>query len=484
MRALRLFVPVAILAAAALAGCSAHKTLSPDLPPETIVFVQGQLDTVNHVVELRWFGSDPDGQVVGYEFRFHGLPAPADSDWHFTARHDSVFTIPSPFGFSATFFEVRAIDNEGLRDPTPARQYFSFSNQPPKVRFIDAPAPSDTTFPAATVSWLVTDPDGDPTKAKFLIWLDGGLDTLLVVGARTATIPPDAFLQGGVFHSGPRQAFLQAIDDGGMRGNVVSTSWMVRAPQEGATHARFLLLDDVSTNDAVDVGLDSLYRNAAARNLPAGSWQVLNLKTTKAFRSPLDLQYALTMFDAAAWTRGTTSPNRNPDFLRLYQSGVAAYVAGGGHMLIEGSYLVLNVSSLGTTTGALPDSFFRKTVGVSPVSHQVSGRPGEFTYEWGLVSGRPVRSTLYNLQIATKPSAGVSAYSVPDTNDVAMWAFPNSLTPAPAGDQPFGFSRATAGGRGRLVVIGASLYALDRPGVRSAPALLDGIFQQFGITSP
>ena len=55
------------LSAAALfaAGCGVKGTMGPNTPPETIVFVEGPVDTVNHVVTLRWFGSDPDGVGSG-----------------------------------------------------------------------------------------------------------------------------------------------------------------------------------------------------------------------------------------------------------------------------------------------------------------------------------------------------------------------------------------------------------------------------------
>src|SRR5207237_9077744 len=77
---------------AALAGCGkGHKgPLAPDAPPETRLFVRGPVDTVNHVVHLYWFGSDPDGDVVGFEVRLLNPEAPADSAWRFTTRSDSL----------------------------------------------------------------------------------------------------------------------------------------------------------------------------------------------------------------------------------------------------------------------------------------------------------------------------------------------------------------------------------------------------------
>src|SRR5437867_4497718 len=104
------------LAPLVLLGCAKKKVLAvPNLPPETQLFIQGPVDAVNHYVHLYWFGSDPDGAVVGYELRFKNPEVPADSAWIFTTRTDSIFAVYTPAGFSAARFEVRAIDDS----PTP-----------------------------------------------------------------------------------------------------------------------------------------------------------------------------------------------------------------------------------------------------------------------------------------------------------------------------------------------------------------------------
>ena len=478
------FAPILALVAAVAAGCSNSKTFSPDLPPETTLFVSGKLDTVNHVARLHWFGSDQDGQVVGFEFRFRRLDPPADSSWHFTTANDSLFTVYSPAGHTLPVFEVRAVDDAGQPDPSPAGADFAFSNQPPVVKFIDAPAASDTTFPATTVSWKITDIDGIAAKAHYLLWLDGGAANPLVVDTRTFTIPPAAFAEGGVFYTRQRTLYLQAIDDGGMPGNIDSTSWIVRAPAEGADHAELLVLDDVATNDAVDATLDSLYVNAATRDLAPGRFQVLRLKTTKAFRSQQDLAYAFSLFDAVAWTRGTTSPFRNPDYLASYQDGIATYVNRGGHFLVEGSYLIRNTSSAGSTTGALRPDLVADLTGVTPSQHVVSGRPGEYSYEWAFNVNGGIRSSTFALDttLTAKRSSAVSVYDTSDTTLVALWAKPGAMT-NDTGAHAIGLS-APVTGSGRFVIIGTSLYAIDRPGKASAPALLHQILHQFGITGP
>ncbi|MEO6462901.1 MAG: hypothetical protein ABIP29_07480, partial [Candidatus Eisenbacteria bacterium] len=100
--------PLALVAAFALVlagvtGCGKKGTLSPNRAPETIVFVGGDLDTVRHIVELSWFGSDPDGEVARYEFKWIYEPgqAPAGYDssfWFSTTRNESTFVVWTPGG--------------------------------------------------------------------------------------------------------------------------------------------------------------------------------------------------------------------------------------------------------------------------------------------------------------------------------------------------------------------------------------------------
>jgi hypothetical protein len=130
-------IGLAALACAAFViavGCSPKKVMNPNLPPETSVFVQGSVDTVSYRAHLYWFGSDADGYVVAYELRFLNPDQPADTAWIRTTKTDSVFSVFTPTGTSKPEFEVRAIDDAGLTDPTPATQSFTFSNLPPRSR--------------------------------------------------------------------------------------------------------------------------------------------------------------------------------------------------------------------------------------------------------------------------------------------------------------------------------------------------------------
>src|SRR5437867_9601358 len=63
------------------ASCSHKNTLRPNIPPETYLFVRGPVDTVNHRVHLYWYGTDPDGDVVGFKARWTYSTGPANPPW-------------------------------------------------------------------------------------------------------------------------------------------------------------------------------------------------------------------------------------------------------------------------------------------------------------------------------------------------------------------------------------------------------------------
>lgn len=466
------------LALLALAACSPKQAIVPNLEPETTLFVQGELDTVNHVVHLYWFGSDPDGDVVGYQLRLLHPLLPADTAWRFTRRTDSLFVVYTPEGLASPVLEVRAQDDDGALDPTPAVQAFTFSNQPPSVELLAPPGITDTTFASVTVTWRATDPDGDFNGMHYRVWLDGNEAAAESTSATTFTLPSAAFLQNGSLLSGHRTLYVQAVDDGGRIGAPDSTRWFVRAPVTGA-EARLLIVDDVPTTNPANTSIDTMFVNTATRNLPAGTWTVLRLQTTQPFRSAKDVEQTFGLFDAVLWYRGTQT--NFPVLLRDYRDGLAAYLDAGGKLLLEGLDLVegLNVP------GPLDQDFMSRYLGSDRLMRNYSASVGDSTEGWGNRVGSVLRSSLYadsvrftNL-IATQ---GMRGFLVRDTSWVALWARDSVLTPANDGfEVPVAVSVPQPAG-GRAIVVTLPLRAAN--GYFSVPRLLAKMFAQLGLTGP
>lgn len=492
-----LIVLGAVLAVVVLAGCAKRRIVGIDnLPPETTLFVQGALDTVNHVVRLYWFGSDPDGEVVGFELRMENPAQPADTQWVFTTRTDSTFTIYTPSGYTAPRFAVRAIDNQGKRDPTPAQADFQFSNLPPTVRFTQRLLTTDTTYASVTLAWTASDPDGESTRLRFLVGLDTIPSAWHLLAGNGVTLDTTDFKEGGVYpDTRPRMAFIRAIDDGGRVSPWDSVRWVVRSPSTPGVHPRLLLVDGVPPSNPANLTIDTLWSNTAARNLPPGSYSILRLDTTQPFRSNKDVTQTCRQFDAVVWYRGTQITF--PSLLQAYQDGLAGYLDGGGKLLIES----LNLIEGENATGALRSDWVTRYFGSSAlIRSPIAGR-SDSTITWSITAGfvdtvggvpvtRPIilRSTTLSSRDSLRNGAnnnGLRGFEVRDTNFVALWARDSSLSPRVSRSIPIGVSVPVAGspgGAGRVIALtvpirGANLFF-------TAPRFLAKVFQQMGLTSP
>jgi len=115
-----------------------------NLPPETVITGAPAESTQSfYQIHVFWHGEDPDGLVDHFEYsvtdsnKTPGEDDPNFSGYFQTTRTDSVFrmTANKPQILGHRFY-VRAVDNEGKTDPTPAWTYFlAFDTNPPEVVF-------------------------------------------------------------------------------------------------------------------------------------------------------------------------------------------------------------------------------------------------------------------------------------------------------------------------------------------------------------
>lgn len=421
-----LLVVGATLSAFAAGGCGKLKSVTaPFEPPNTTIFIDGPVDTngVNHIVHLHWFGTDPHGYIAGFEVRLvDTLSAPADTTWKFTTRTDSVVTVYTPNGKTSAVFEARAINDHGVRDPDPARQRFYFRNVPPIVKLVGKPNAadrSDTTFASASVTWSVTDVDGDPTRVTCRLWMDGHADSPVIGSNGAFTVPSSQFRVNGVWASGRRTLYIQGIDDGGMAGPVDSVSWYVRAPvaqPDAQGYGRLLLVDDVPTTDASNVRNDTLYANAiTASGIPSTTWTVLRLQSNQPFRSAADLEQTMKQFRTVVWYRGEQTAFSS--VLANYGAGIGPYLESGGKLMIESLNLIQSWSSVGPFDVDFVDRYLNAD-GVF-----LRGMPPDSTASWGLNGSGvlpcpAVSDSLQNRRII----GGMRAFKARDWSQVVLYA--------------------------------------------------------------
>ena len=142
---------------------------SPNLTPDTLLTsAPPQGGESSYSVEMAWTGSDADGEVTGYEVAWRdGIVQSATFDsltWEAIGVTDSTFTVAADTcpavgntcHHTHTFF-VRAVDNDGARDPSPAYVGFDATTLTPRSRITFPPRESGQfgiTLPTCvTIGW-------------------------------------------------------------------------------------------------------------------------------------------------------------------------------------------------------------------------------------------------------------------------------------------------------------------------------------------
>jgi hypothetical protein len=493
---------VVLLALGGLAGCSKKLRPVQNLLPETYVNIQGPVDTVNHRVHLYWYGTDPDGSVVGYVFRWvYPPPASQDPAWvtllgdDGPLRTDSLFTMMTEGGTGDTVvvmprFEIYAIDNEGGVDPTPAVQTFQLRNFPPVVWFANPLGSRDSTYASATVSWEILDPDGGGPNLRYRLWLDGNRAGCDSTTEQTFTVPSARFLQDGAYRSGPRTLYVQAVDDGGLAGDSVGMTWYVRAPgtELENNQGRLLVIDDLPTggNDGL---YDSFYRSVYSL-LPAGTYDVIRLQfNPNIFRSGGDVAQTFRQFKAVLWYRGDDvgTNGRVSPLLGAYEDSIGAYLDAGGKLYVDGLYLIKGLN----TPGAFSEDFVSRRLGSTRLINCFALVAGilDSTAGWSSRAGSRFRSSVYGEsfsavvgpKVVNNVTGAIRGFAVTDTNYVALWAMDGQLSPANTGfEVPVGVT-VPQGMGGRIVLVSTVLrFAPSAVATR----LLHRILYNFDIGMP
>jgi hypothetical protein len=346
----------ALVALALAAGCSHDPGQpGPNGPPETGLVFVGDVDTTLYIQEIRWWGSDTDGEVVGFYYRWvPSQPVPGfDTTWTFTTAASKSFTLPTPTGDAGYTFYVSAQDEFGVLDPTPAFQAYPFRNAAPacSLTTVDAPAFPDTLFPSFTLFWTASDPDGDATLARFLIWTDATAANPIVIengAARAGALGPSDFAEFG-----DQRIYLQAVDSG-QRGSAPDT---FSAYLLGAA-APVLLVDDSPSSEFGPA--DAFYATNVEAFFGPGNYDVLDIErfpveSTEQARALLDAYETVVWYDQVSDTLGSPS-------LAAARDALPDWIAAGGRILVVSTYVVgtnlLNINPVSGSGDTIPEAFY------------------------------------------------------------------------------------------------------------------------------
>jgi hypothetical protein len=354
-----------------LVGCAKEERFSPkNLEPETYLAVADSVrNPTAYNQTLRWWGDDKDGEVVAYEYRWFIDPQEGscrlDTLWVRTQETSKSFDLPVTHGASRHYFEVRAIDDKGAWDHTACTLTLPVTNSPPEVMIwgVDigrhSPLP-DTTFPAFTAKWHGTDPEGDNTISKYMVWLadttfpDHGRENAKEFSPRD-TVVSLGLMDFNEGYNGFRTLNIIAIDSACDTSSAATYTWYVKEPK-----GEILVVDDLGKEaGAAERATDRFYKTSIdSCSQEHEEYSVLDLQNFKGTTSAHNFPELFPIFDLVIWYN---APNRSASaHLSGAESALKSHVENGG------SILVISMAALGSGP-ALHDSLWPEVFGIDSI---------------------------------------------------------------------------------------------------------------------
>lgn len=246
---------LSIIGIASITGCSRgfEGELLDNTTPETYLVTDTIIrfgdDRLESEVTLQWWGDDPDGFIVGFEFSFDAVISDA-TIWQYTTALDSTFILaPPPGADSADFvFHIRAVDNQQNIDPTPASLTIPVKNSPPQVLIIPGLNTPVKSFPALRYFWEGSDPDGLQNLDHYEVCFNDTSGVVVQLAATTSSaifeaIDPTATnLTCTVYPNGSTSPLAETIS--GLNGDAWNTFY-IRAVDQSNAGSAFIAADSV-----------------------------------------------------------------------------------------------------------------------------------------------------------------------------------------------------------------------------------------------
>ena len=326
-------------------------------------------DTAASTLVLHWYGEDPDGEVIGYEWAWDDTVSTSidiDSTWW---RNDSAFTEPidtpdsitvdtttvGPWAFTEdvmdtfyvkireTFnyftFYIRAIDNDSAADSTPSRMTFPIINSPPTVQLPvgllnNYSSVHSQTLGYQSFSWTGSDPDGNETISGYELALadtsfhwdpDTTINDTIRFAGLDWSVHLDSLTVSHTFSGiepGCYRMFLRSYDIAGAYSRVIYYPETTGVWEVIEAKGNILYVGD---NIFYPVG-DTIYK----RVLDSLDLDYTALRfAERPFYYPQDFELALGDFDILIYNSGSSG--------HFQETGIAItkFINDGGHALVN-----------------------------------------------------------------------------------------------------------------------------------------------------
>jgi hypothetical protein len=324
-----------------------------NLAPETFTIIDTIIrigdDRLTSQVTLNWWGNDADGFVTAFEYTFDA-EITESTMWHFTDKVDSTFILaPEPGQDSANYvFHIRAIDNNGLKDPSPAVLIIPVKNSPPSVVFIPGINNPVKSFPVLKYFWSASDPDGENNVTAFeLCFNDTTADaytldkyaTSALFQAQDATA--DDFVCDVFINASPTPA---AYPIQGLKANVWNVLYIRAVDQSGAKSAytaadsvfvkkvssTILLVDGYTVDSPVSFYSENLLANGFAIPDTIQIFEKIGGVYSQQSADNLTQEKVFALFDVIVWFS-----NDADNSFSLAQKTSSTFFSAGGKMFMS-----------------------------------------------------------------------------------------------------------------------------------------------------
>ena len=305
------------------------------------------LDTTASKQEIHWWGEDPDGEVIGYYYKWN-----YQDTMTFTTEEYATFYVPIRQKYDIFSFEVYAVDNDSAMDPVPATLSFPVFNSTPTISWRNKSNPScsatnpnvtNYTFTTRTFVWDALDPDGNETVMAILWALDDTTEWNVI--ERTNGVLPDYItLTEDQLSEGYHKFFVKARDIASATSapimfpdeedNEVPNFWYVKEPI-----GNVLLIDDYA-QDQINKTTQKFYTDMLDNIVGEAGYSVWEIGSTFGVAavnrenalpySTTDIEANMGYFDKVIWFSHLGEPHISDAGL-----SITKYIKNGGRIFIS-----------------------------------------------------------------------------------------------------------------------------------------------------
>jgi hypothetical protein len=312
-------------------------------PPETFVVVDKIIrsgpNRLNTTVEAHWWGYSEKGIVKGFE-----VSTDNKNTWKYTTEQQGTFLLTLPPGADTANIAIfiRAVDNIGQFDLTPASTLYPIKNTPPKIAFDYANGQKKTSFPAFRIYWNASDTDGVEDLAQIdiafndttsnIYSLPANVNAITIVSddifsgkffvyTNSKTTPQSNTLSGVIFDQ-KNYYYIRSVDRASSKSKWVRDSITIRKPK-----SNFLLINDYTSSKNI---VQSFYtRYVDSCNIPASVQESILSSKDELPNDIFTTTKVFNYFKRIVWVS-----NDGEGTLSLAQLSTVDFFSNGGKMLL------------------------------------------------------------------------------------------------------------------------------------------------------